>query len=199
MKHSWLVFFAVAVSSLAGAQPSASTPSREQLLEVFSRFNPSVLQKAEQNPVYQAALEQFLTTYAPASSETFLIEVIAVARNFDNSIDLKALTDAYHQMWLTAKMSGQDFSVLRRLFRQDVAKVMSRVWAVTVQLRQYQLDQAVSPQEKQALADEIKRLKKNPGEQVFQAAQDYVSRMEEAFRQEAFTVKPREERKPVAR
>lgn len=211
MKKSMLLLAVFALSSAVYAQQGAAL-SQEQVLEVFSRFNPSVLEKAKQDDTYRAALDNFLASYAAVPGAVTRFDIIAAARNFDDSLRLKQLTDIYQQLWISAKMSGADISTPRQLFLQDVTDVMTRVWAVTVQLRQYQLQlaqerlahlrqdaasdaperlarQEQAQQEVASLKSEVKSFKKYAGEHITSAAQDYVFRLENELQAREFSVK----------
>ncbi len=186
------------------AQSEQNAFSKAEILDIFAQFNPSVLEKAQQNKQYDAILQDFLNSYQASPSPTSRYELIAVARNFDNSIQLQALAEAYYAKWMSAKMSGASYDPIHQNFVRDVTDTMENVWAVTVSLRDYQLDQAkdqlkqvradktLTPQARQeetknlkqnikSLRAELKSLKKNPGQYVLSAAEDYVARAEQQF------------------
>ncbi len=198
MKHGLWVLATCLMASAVYAQSEATSFTREEVLDLFAKYNPSVLEKARQNPDYNAVLEDFLTTYLAGSVPADSYEIMAVARNFDNSINLQILKDIYAQLWLTAQLTGGDIAPSRKLFAQDVADVVTNIWAVTTQLRQVQLDDlkatrralkkdtSVDPQDKKialaqlddhikSLKTEIKSLKKNPGEQIISTADEFVA------------------------
>ena len=135
----------------------------------------------------------------------------AAARNFENSLQLNQITKKYQQLWLAAKMSGADTTVADENFSSEVASVFSRVWAVTVQLRRYQLDQAKAERNELAHAQdkteaevqeakerlnsaitllkaEIKTLQYKPGVQIQSAAQEYTSRVQRRLQENTFSV-----------
>ncbi len=204
-------FFTLAAMILAVplyAQTESGELSRQDVLEIFTQFNPSVLEQARQDESYRDIWEQFLEKYHVSDTPTNRWDLIALARNFDNSLRLNTATNIYQQLWLSAKLSGQDISTARQVFRQDVTSVMAQVWAVTVCLREYQLDQTKEAQralsqtdlsaeqraeqktayanEIQRLRTEIKSLKKNPGERVLAAANQYISDVEKQLLQANF-------------
>ena len=211
MKKSMLILAMLTVSSALYAGGEDSLFTREQILDVFSRLNPAVLERAEHHEYYRQILEQFLSSYhAPVTPENQL-ELMAVARNFDDSIRLKILTDTYRKLWLSSKMTGADLTVARGLFTKDVSSILTRVWAVTVSLREYQLqeakkalkavrkDESLSLEEKKAeqarlnatidaLKTEIKSFKKYAGQQIELATQSYVTATEETLEKSNFSV-----------
>ena len=198
MKHGLWVLATCLMASAVYAQQGAASFSREEVLDLFAKYNPSVLERARQNPDYNAVLEDFLTSYLSGGVPADSYEIMAVARNFDNSINLQILKDIYAQLWLTAKLTGGEIAPSRKLFTQDVRDVVTNIWAVTAQLRQVQLDDlkaqrravkkdaSLAPQDKKmrlaqlddhikSLKTEIRSLKKNAGEQITSTAEEFVS------------------------
>lgn len=207
MRRSLFILASLVLSSALYAQADSARFTREQVLDIFSQYNPSVLERAQADAEYNAVLEAFLASYEAAPTDVNRFELIAVARNFDNSIRLQALADVYRQAMLTARLTGQDASVPTRLFREDLTDVIGRVWAVTVQLRKYQLqeakkrlksvraDQTLSPEERSAQAQtvreeiralkaEIKTLTKDSGKFIQSAVDSYARQAEESVAQE---------------
>ena len=214
MKKSTLLLAMLSISSALYAQPVSAALTRGQVLEVFSRFNPVVLEKARQDATYQAVLEQLLSSCENGAITPNRWEVIALARNFENSLYLDQLTKVYQELWLSSQMMGTDIRPQRELFTLDVRDVFTRFWAVTVQLKEYQLDttrqvlrqvrrsKTLSAQERteqqiqletkiRTLKEEIKAFKKNPGEQICFLTQNYVEQVEQQAREQAFEVKRR--------
>lgn len=203
MRRTLLILAALALTPAVYAQEDSSRFTREQVLEIFSQYNPSVLEQASQSDDYNAVLESFLAAYEEASIPADRADLIAVARNFDNSIRLQVLTDAYLQTASAMRLMGADASSAEKLFREDLTDVFSRVWAVTVQLRSYQLAEAKAAlkaaradktltkaqrnaqvtalkNEIHALKVELKSLQKNPGNVVLTAVDTYVQQVQQA-------------------
>lgn len=141
MRRSLFVLATMAMSSVLYAQAEPAHFSREQVLDIFSQYNPLVLEQAQADADYQSVLDSFLSAYEDSNAQTSCFELIAVARNFDNSIRLQALTDAYQQAASVSLLTGQDGGA-EKLFREDLTDVVSRIWAVTVQIRRAQLAEA---------------------------------------------------------
>lgn len=204
MKKTMFVLATMALSAMLYAQPEQENFSRAEVLDIFAQFNPSILENAKQNPDYNTILETFLSSYQASRTPTSRYELIAVARNFDNSIALQALTARYHSLWTAAQMSGLDNSTARQAFTNDVTAVMHDIWQETLNLRKLQLDETKAQlkslnknktlskeqraeEKKQlkeqikALKAEIKTLKKDPQSYVKSAAQNYVSSAEKKF------------------
>lgn len=203
MRRTLFVLAALALAPAVYAQADPAYFTREQVLEIFSQYNPSVLEQASQSADYNAVLDSFLDAYEAASQPVDKMELIAVARNFDNSIRLQLLTNAYLQTAATLRLTGGDVSSADRLLRKDLTDVFSRIWAVTVQLRRYQLaetkqalkavraDKTLSAEvrseqigalqaEIRALKMELKELQKDRGEEVLFAVDAYIQQLQQA-------------------
>lgn len=202
MRRSLLVLAAFVVTPALYAQADSAHFTREQVLEIFSQYNPSVLERAKTDTDYNAVLESFLSAYEEAGEKPARMELIAVARNFDNSIRLQALADVYRQAAVTAGLMGQNAVSVENLFRADLTQVFSRVWAVTVCLREYELseakhalkevrsDKSLTAESRETqikalkkrirvLKTEIKSLKCNRGAAVVSAVDSFVRNMQE--------------------
>ena len=214
MKKSMFLLASLALTTALYAQTDgADAFSREDILSVFSQFNPSVLEKAQQNPQYNDWLEQFLQNYQGSRAASYY-DFIAAVRNFDVSIDLQALTNTYYQLWLTAKMTGGNIVPLRQSFQADVTMLFEKVWAVTVMVRRYELQNLQARQKElrkdsslsesvrrerqeqlaariRALETELNILQKNPGQYIVSAVDNYVVNVETQFEQAAFATQPK--------
>ena len=204
MKKSVFILASLTWAAMVYAQPQDF--SREDVLDVFARFNPAVLEKAKQNAAYNQILDSFLSSYRAEKNTANWYELIAAVRNFDASIQLNVLTETYHRLWLAARVSGIENQVARRAFLADITDTMEKIWAVTVQLRTYQLeqanqqfkqiredkqrqqDQAHLTREMASLKAELRALQQNPGAQIISAAQNYVDNAEAQFAAQSFTV-----------
>lgn len=197
MRRSLFILASLALSSALYAQAEPAPFSREQVLEIFSQYNPSVLEQAQADADYNSILESFLASYESSRTPMGRYELIAVARNFDNSIRLQALTDVYKQTATASSVMGGPSAAAEQLFRKDLTDVVGRIWAVTVQLRSFQLKEAKArlksvradkmlskevrtlqadqiKAEIRALKAEIKSLQKHRGEIIQSAVDAYV-------------------------
>lgn len=202
MRRSLFVLAALVLTPALYAQEDSAHFTREQVLDIFSQYNPSVLERAKTDTDYNAVLESFLSAYEASDTKPARTELIAVARNFDNSIRLQALTDIYRQAALTSSLMGQSADSAENLFRADLTDVFNRVWAVTVCLREYELSEAKRVlkdvrRDKTLSADarktqtqelknlirvlkaEIKSLKHNRGAAVMSAVDSFLHKMQE--------------------
>lgn len=200
MKKSAFIVMLLALAPVVYAHGDFQS-ARESVLAIFAQFNPSVLEQAKQDPQYNTILENFIRSYAQNNPELqSSADLIAVVRNFDRSIQLNTITNTYHQLWLAAKMSGADISQTRAAFRADVRDIMTGIWATTVNFREFQLEQAqdelkalryggdhFAPKRDQletqikSLKQEIKKLKKEAGNYIISATDNYVENTENNF------------------
>lgn len=195
MRRSLFLLATLAMSSALYAQPDASTYNREKVLDIFAQYNPAVLENAKQNADYNAILEDLAASYQAPDTEDARFELISVARNFDNSIRLHTLAEQYEEALFLSAVNGVDASATDKYFNRQVADVLGRVWAVTVNLREEQIkeykkqlaqvkkDKTLSVDRTaksnalkakiKAVKAELKALKKDPGSQISTAAQAF--------------------------
>ena len=146
MKKKTLLLAALLLTPALYAQEQGSFFTREQVLDVFTRFNPAVLDKAQQDQEYKAVLDFFLDNFHRKVTPAHETELIAAVRNFDTSIRLDTLKKNYREKWVYSQVAGDPVEPLRQIFAQDVSDEMARVWAVSVQLRNYRLNEAKTKQ-----------------------------------------------------
>ena len=200
MKRSVFLLASLALCSALYAQSGESLFSREQVLDIFAQYNPSVLEKARQSEDYQALLDGFVQAFQIPDTPENRFNAIAAARNFENSIRLQALAESYIEKVTWARMSGQDYSGMRTLYHQDLKDVMSDIWAVSLQMRNWQFEQTkkalkdvrradISAADKaareqafkmqiQLLKQEIRSLKKNAGALVLDSVEKQQAQTE---------------------
>ena len=194
MRRSLFLLATLAMSSALYAQPDASTYNREKVLDIFAQYNPAVLENAKKNADYNAILEDLAASYQAPDTEDARFELISVARNFDNSIRLHTLSEQYEEALFLSAVNGVDTSATDKYFNRQVADVLGRVWAVTVNLREEQIkeykkqlaqvkkDKTLSSADRTAKSNALKAkikavkaglkaLKKDPGSQISTAAQ----------------------------
>ena len=196
MRRSLFFLATLAMSSALYAQPDASGFNREKVLDIFAQYNPAVLENARSNADYNAVLEDLAASYQAPDTEESRFELISVARNFDNSIRLHTLTESYEETLFLSAVNGVDSAATDKYFNRQVADVLGRIWAVTVNLREEQAreykkqltqvkkNKTLSAADRTAQSEalkakikavkaEIKALKKDPGAQISAAAQAY--------------------------
>ena len=202
MRRSLFLLATLAMSSALYAQPDASTYNREKVLDIFAQYNPAVLENAKKNADYNAILEDLAASYQAPDTEDARFELISVARNFDNSIRLHTLSEQYEEALFLSAVNGVDTSATDKYFNRQVADVLGRVWAVTVNLREEQIkeykkqlaqvkkDKTLSSADRTAKSNalkakikavkaELKALKKDPGSQISTAAQAFGQQVQD--------------------
>lgn len=197
MKRCLLLLAALAAASALSAQETNHF-TREDVLTVFGQYNPSVLKKAELNPAYQDVLEKLASSYSAPKTEENRLELIALAKNFDNSILLHAISRAYEDGFVLQRLSGLQLDALAARTREDLSAVFNNILYVTLELKEIRIEELqeeikavkadkttdkLARKEKikvlkgkiKAVKAEIKDLKKNRAEQVAAAAQLYMT------------------------
>lgn len=206
MKRSLFILATLAMSSaLYAADPGPYT--RETVLDIFAQYNPSVLENAQQNKDYNDILESFVSAYQAPQTPAGRYELIAVARNFDASIRLQGLTQTYEDALLYARLSGGTADAAEEHFRRELLPLYAHIWAVTVQLREYELqeteaqlkqtkkDKSLSDPERtqrveqlrgraDELEQELRNLQKDPGTQLLDAVGAYIAHINSQFADE---------------
>ena len=207
MKKSSLFLAMLVLTPALHAQTQSPLFTREQILDAFTRFNPAVLERAQQNEEYKAVLEGFLAGYRAEATDVNKIELIGAVRNFDTSIRLHILTKLYKNKWHYFKMTGQSLDGAQRLFADSLGEEMANVWAVTVQLWQYRLEQAnaklnelrrthATAEQKNEVQREIDFIKaqirvltEDPGQYVTDEVDKYIASVDGDLTKEMFSVK----------
>lgn len=201
-KNVW--FLAVlAISSALYAQEN-TVLGKEDLLAAFKQYNPAALEKANSNAVYRVVLSELAAAYsAPRSVETET-ELISLVKNFDNSLYLQALRNAYFENRTLQLVSGASLESLEDDTWQQLFPIVKSVYQNTLEARRWQLkryQQAL----KQAKKDEtlsatqraaqisllqkqikltkqiIRDLKKDPQVRQAQVCDAYLAEMQAAF------------------
>ena len=138
MKKSLLILAVAACSCSLYAQEGSSA---QEVLSFFTKYNPSVLQKAQQDESYREILEEVVyNTQLDSSLETRL-EMIALVRNFDNSIKLSNATQGYEDAFLLAVTNNSATEAISQKYRQELTEAYAGIWAVSVNIQEELLSQ----------------------------------------------------------
>ena len=140
MKRSLAVLALLALSSASLC--ATENYNREKVLALFAQYNPSVLENAQQNGAYQSILESVAQSYNLPQTEENTYSLIALIRNFDNSLLLNALSEEYQRALFVNYANDVDTTAITERFVQDLTPVFSRIWAVSVQVFQLRLKDA---------------------------------------------------------
>ncbi len=216
--------FLLATVTLSSALYGQSILTREQAREVFAAYNPALLEAAAQNEPLNQLLEQLLSTYTGQNLPDTLenrYTLIALARNFENSLALNAALEQYQQALLYSQVGGNVQEAAYAHARRAVDGVYPRIWAVSVQvkedlLKQYktrrralQADENLSAQDKkarleevdlsiQALQADLKQLNTNVGPQLVQLRNETLAEAQERVQQAVLQLRSAQEVKQTA-
>ncbi len=200
MKRSLAIFAILALSSMSLC--AAENYTREQMLNLFAKYNPAVLERAQQDKGYALLLESVMASYNVEQNENNYYELVALVRNFDTSLELSALSQEYDRAFPINYAYGLDTSAITDRFIENLHPVFGKIWAVTVQVRELQVkdkkqqikdlrhNKTLSAQEKEQvkkelnnqlslLKKEIKSLKKDSSQQIDFVIKNYVAQEQE--------------------
>ena len=136
MKRGLFVLATVTLSSALYAQDTL-TPA--QVREIFARYNPALLAQTSQNSDLKSLVDSLCASFAsqyPADTLENRYNLIALARNFENSLALSAITEDYQQAVLYSQLSGNVQNSARVRAEQALTQVYGRIWAVSVQVKE---------------------------------------------------------------
>ncbi len=197
MKNKLLFFAALAVSSALCAQENQNF-GKEDVLAAFREYNPAALEKAALNPTYDDLLNQVAAAYCAARTENNRFEMIALVKNFDNSLRLQAVREEYANGRTLQMVSGAELAALDERILASIQDIIKNVFKNTLQVREMQIDRykeqmktvkkddsLSKEQQKTAVADlkdkiqtvktEIKTLKKNSKQKIKDTAKAFFA------------------------
>lgn len=203
MKKS-LFFVAVwAAASVLCAQESPNF-GREDVMAAFKEYNPAALEKAAQNPAYNELLNKLADAYHSPRTEASRNELIALVKNFDNSLRLQAVRNAYFEGRTLQRVSGTELNALDEKTAKDVLAVVRSIFKNTLEVKNIQIkdykarlkavkkDPTLSAQEKEqavsrlenqirSVKREIKQLKSNSKQKIRDTASVYFGEIRSDF------------------
>jgi len=210
-KNIWLLIPFLLTTALYAQEETSF--GKEDLLAAFEQYNPSVLERAAANSNYGQVLYELTNAYHAARNEQQRYEMIALVKNFDNSLLLYMLRQAYFQRRSLQEVSGLALeqstreqvlaslrAVLQDIFKQTLAVKNIQLQDYKQQLKQIRKDTTLTAQEKQArretvsekikqVKQEIRTLKKDSKQKIAATAEAYLAEMDnayESFQQEQF-------------
>ena len=208
MKHGFFLAATVTLSSALYAQQPLTYQAAEG---VFAQYNPQLMARVSQEPSMRELVEQVLASYLdsrPQDTPENRYTLIALARNFENSLALQALTQQYEQAVLYARLGNpQVQAAAREHARRELLSTYARIWAVSVQVKEdllayYQQARGgvsalplTGVEQKartarlkaviNALEADIRDLKTQPGEQLLSLTRQALTRTEEQVQAQA--------------
>lgn len=132
--------FLLATVTLSSALYAQQTLTRKAVVDVFTQYNPQLMHTAKQNQQVQLQLDALMDAYAGQQLPDTLenrYTLIALARNFENSILLNSLTKQYQRALLYARLGDSNTqAAARAATHRALASVYARIWAVSVQVKE---------------------------------------------------------------
>ena len=197
MKKGLLLLAALAVSSALCAQENQNL-GREDVLAAFKEYNPAALEKAARNPAYNDLLNKVAAAYAAPDTDERQNEMIALVKNFDNSVRLQAAREEYFNGRTLQVVSGEELAALDARVQAELQEVVKSVFDNTLEVREIQIDRyqeqikavkkddSLSKEQKKAsvaelkdkikaVKTEIKTLKKNSKQKIQDTADVYFA------------------------
>lgn len=197
MKKGLLLLAALAVSSALCAQENQNL-GREDVLAAFKEYNPAALEKAARNPAYNDLLNKVAAAYAAPDTDERQNEMIALVKNFDNSVRLQAAREEYFNGRTLQAVSGEELAALDARVQAELQEVVKSVFDNTLEVREIQIDRyqeqikavkkddSLSKEQKKAsvaelkdkikaVKTEIKTLKKNSKQKIQDTADVYFA------------------------
>lgn len=142
MKNSLFLWATLTLSSALYAQPLLS---RQAVEDIFAQYNPQLMEQSSQNAQIREMVEQVITACLQEKPQDTLEDrytLIALVRNFENSLALEELTDQYKQAVLTSLLGNPDVKEPARTHARDLlVKDYAKIWAVSVQVKESLLDE----------------------------------------------------------
>lgn len=203
MKNGVFLLATVLLSSALYAQQPLTYQATEEL---FLRYNPQLMARAAQKDELRSVVQQVIATYIsqqPLDTLENRYTLIALARNFENSLALHALTEQYQHTALYAQLGNSEvLEPAREAAQKNLVATYARVWAVSVQVKEDLLSQykkmrretvqntgLTQPEQKarrarldntiEALQADIHQLRTQPGEQLLALARKTLAQADE--------------------
>ncbi len=203
MNKKFYLLAVLAVSSVLYAQDTRVLDGQD-MLEAFTLYNPASLQKAAQNEEYASLLNKLAQAYTAPRNEANELELIAIVKNFDNSIELETIKQQYIQGRTLQLTSGMELAALNAVIENRTASVMESIWRKTLEVKYIQLarskaslkqvrkDTSLSGSDKKQQIDllknqikqikaEICAVKTDASSKIRATAQAYVSQLQAAY------------------
>ena len=206
MKNGLFLLASVTLSSALYAQQPLTYQDTE---DVFLRYNPQLMAQSAQDDNMRNLVEQVIATFVSQQPENTLenrYTLIALARNFENSLILQAVTEQYQTTLLYAQLGNREVAEpAQENARKTLLENYARMWAVSVQVKEDLLAQyekarkevgkesLLTPAEQKArqarlddtiyaLRADIRQLRTNPGNQLIELTEETLTGAAEQIR-----------------
>ena len=201
MKRCLLLLAVLAVASGLSAQGN-NKYTQEDVLAVFAQYNPAVLEEAKGNASYNEIVQALANSFQRVKTPENEAELLAVVKNFDNSLRLFLIAQAYEEGLALQQASNIDLASLDKTTQQDLLEVFQSIYNTTLQIRDEEIklckkrikalkkDGSLTKEDKKAKIAEQKArikelksfkksLKKDAKEQVRRASELYFEDLKE--------------------
>jgi len=138
MRNKALLLLAMVFATALHAQ-EVSLLNKDDLLAAFELYNPSVLEKATKEEGYRNILQQLVSSYTAVRNEQNELELIALVKNFDNSILLQYARQQYLNSRRFQDMSGISLEKLNAQTKQDLTEVFTSIYQNTLEVKKIQI------------------------------------------------------------
>lgn len=151
MKRS---LFLLAVLAFASTLSAQETPvyNKEDVLAMFVQYNPAAIQKGKTNADYNSLINKVAEAYRAPKNPSSEVELIALIKNFDNSIQLQALKMQYEQDLKLQQVAGFDLSAKDAQALQNLEVIFQDILTKTIEVKDWEINW---------FEDQIKSFKKN--------------------------------------
>ena len=177
---------------------------KEDVWNAFKQYNPSALQKASLNQQYGDLLYKLSLAYSAPKTEENEVELIALVKNFDNSIILQSIKEEYESARTLQLVSGADLNALEEKTQKRLLNLVKSIYKNTLEVKEIQIDRYkqdlkeakknknLSSEQKNTLSQEIEKrikqvkkeinvLKKNRKQKLQDSARVYFVDIKTAY------------------
>lgn len=138
-------------SSVLAAQEVGKLGQKE-VLGAFAQYNPAALEKASAHKDYGELLNKLSLVYSAEDTEENRLELIALVKNFDNSIFLQQIKNNYEDARVLQLVTGTDLKALNQATYQSILVLVKSIFDNTIEVKKIQQN---------LYKKELKNIKKN--------------------------------------
>ena len=131
MRNKALLVLAMVFTTALHAQ-EASLLNKDDLLIAFQLYNPSVLEKATKEEGYRTVLQQLVSSYTAVRNEQNELELIALVKNFDNSV----LLQYTRQQYVNSRRLQDNAQT-----KKDLTEIFTSIYKNTLEIKKIQIKQ----------------------------------------------------------
>ncbi len=179
---------------------------KEDILQAFEQYNAGVLEQAKTNQTYNEIFQKLTTSFKVPDTVENQAEMIALVKNFDNSLQLYVLGEAYQEARLLQLASGASLDTLDANMAHEILPVLQDIYHNTLVVKKIQIGlykqkikevkknkELTREAQKEQIAQwkakikqtktDISNLKKNATAQINNTANQYMKDMQAVFEQ----------------